>query len=159
VSAHTGIYESDEKVIHFTNPEAQSTGFSSSSASSSSSFIACWKCREAMRGGHAVRCCLNCFLAGDELRLFAYGVPLWFYNACDIGTLVRSRLTCHTVAEDPPETVLERANKLLNDGGFGTYNVATNNCFDFAFYCKTGVGFFPPAMEIPVTPNLICMIL
>jgi hypothetical protein len=54
---------------------------------------------------------------------------------------------------------LERANKLLNDGGFGTYNVATNNCFDFAFYCKTGVGFFPPAMEIPVTPNLICMIL
>jgi len=88
------------------------------------------------------------------------GVPLWFY----IGTLVRSRLTCHTVAEDPPETVLERANKLLNDGGFGTYNVATNNCFDFAFYCKTGVGFFSPSIPPvpilgPVPPNLSCMIL
>jgi hypothetical protein len=32
--------------------------------------------------------------------------------------------------EDPPETVLRHANDLLAHG-FGTYNLALRNCFDF----------------------------
>lgn len=40
--------------------------------------------------------------------------------------------------EDPPETVLRRANEILACNGFGSYDTVKNNCFDFAFYCKTG---------------------
>ncbi|XP_066340830.1 protein LEAD-SENSITIVE 1-like [Miscanthus floridulus] len=168
VYCHHGIYESDKKVIHFTNPSAQSsTGFSSSSAFSSSSYIFCWECRQAMHGGGVVSCCLDCFLEGDSLRLFAYSVPLWFYTASNVGMIVvnRARLTCHMADEDPPEAVLERANYLLRNG-FGTYDALVNNCFDFAFYCKTGGTLVSPARAVmiglnpePVQNNPTCMIL
>ncbi|TVU13430.1 hypothetical protein EJB05_40486, partial [Eragrostis curvula] len=165
--SHHGIYESDKKVIHFANPAVQSsTGFSSTSAFTSSSFIFCWECRQSMHGGGVVSCCLDCFLEGDNLCLFAYGVPFWFYTASNIGhAVVRSRLTCHVTDEDPPEKVLERANHLLREG-FGTYDLTVNNCFDFAFYCKTGGRIVTPARAVmiavnpePVQSNQTCMIL
>jgi hypothetical protein len=138
VSVHTGIYESDQKVIQFTCASAQSsTGFTIGSASSSFREF-CWECRQALSRGGVVSCCLDCFLKGDNLCLFAYSVPPWFYAARNIGMLVantnRALLTC---------TVLGRANDLARNGnGFGTYDALVNNCFDFAFYCKTGCGLF-----------------
>lgn len=43
---------------------------------------------------------------------------------------------------DPPEMVLRRANDLWESNGFGDYELTANNCFDFAFYCKTGSRYF-----------------
>jgi hypothetical protein len=51
------------------------------------------------------------------------------------------QLTCSMEDEEPPETVLHRANYLLTDGG---YDVSQNNCFHFAFYCKTGERYHAP---------------
>jgi hypothetical protein len=44
--------------------------------------------------------------------------------------------------EDPPETVLCRANDLRVNGGIRSYyDLANNNCFHFAFFCKTGRSY------------------
>jgi hypothetical protein len=59
--------------------------------------------------------------------------------------------TCSMLDEDPPETVLRRANDFYTYGGFGSYNLAFNNCFDFAFYCKTGRRYHIK-LELPVDP-------
>ncbi|OEL35302.1 hypothetical protein BAE44_0003679, partial [Dichanthelium oligosanthes] len=67
---------------------------------------------------------------GNNLCLFAYSVSWWFYNMSNIGGQ-----TCSMEPEDPSEMVLHRANYLLAHG-FGNYNLALRNCFDFAFYCK-----------------------
>jgi hypothetical protein len=52
------------------------------------------------------------------------------------------------VDEDPPDTVLRRANDFLDYGGFRSYNVAGNNCFHFAYYCKTGREYLSPLRMI-----------
>jgi hypothetical protein len=99
-----------------------------------------------MRRGGVVSCCLDCFLKGDNLCLFAYSVPFGFYAASNIELIANRALqTCVGADEDPPETVLRRANDLLARNGFGSYDAVVNNCFDFAFYCKTGVEFVSPA--------------
>jgi hypothetical protein len=149
-------------VINFTNPSMQSSsGFSS--AFSDTPFIFCSGCREGMRGGGVVTCCLDCFLEGNNLCLFAYSVPWLFYNASNIGI----QDTCSMEDADPPEMVLGRANLLLDHGGFGEYNVALKNCFDFAFYCKTGKRYFsmldlvvngPPTSPVAVQPPKTCTI-
>lgn len=56
-------------------------------------------------------------------------------------------------AEDPPETVLRRANHLHDVVGFGTYDPLTNNCFHFAFYCKTGRRYDGPVTLVVVTSD------
>uniref|UniRef100_J3NE46 LRAT domain-containing protein n=1 Tax=Oryza brachyantha TaxID=4533 RepID=J3NE46_ORYBR len=136
---HHGIYESHQKVIHFLS-SADTMGSSSSLA-----FTVCASCRNGggcastMRGGGVVACCLECFLEGDDLRLFAYGVPWWFFNCTNAGV---GQDNCSMEAEDPADEVLRRANHGLRHGGFGGgYHVALNNCFDFAYYCKTGCHY------------------
>ncbi|CAM0146238.1 unnamed protein product [Urochloa decumbens] len=124
--AHHGIYENDEKVIHFTNTSA-------GAPSSSSSSTLPYHCAEAMRKGGVVICCLDCFLEGNNLRLFVYSVPWLFFQMSNIGV----QDTCSMDPEDTAETVLRRANDLFVHG-FGSYDLVLQNCFDFAFYCKTG---------------------
>ncbi|KAJ1257908.1 hypothetical protein BS78_10G032400 [Paspalum vaginatum] len=129
--SHHGIYESDQKVIQY----CSASTFSSSSSPERS----CIACGEAEREGGVVISCLDCFMEGDNICLFAYSVPRWFRNMWLMGT--PSQPTCLVEAEDPPETVLRRANNLLaNHGGFSvdSYNFITNNCVHFAIYCKTG---------------------
>uniref|UniRef100_I1R1P1 LRAT domain-containing protein n=1 Tax=Oryza glaberrima TaxID=4538 RepID=I1R1P1_ORYGL len=92
------------------------------------------ECAEAKGKEGVVSCCLDCFLGEDNLCLFAYGVPSWFSASSNIG----AQHTCSMDDEDPPETVLRRANEMLACNGFGSYDIVKNNCFDFAFYCKTG---------------------
>ena len=103
-------------------------------------------------------CCLNCFLegGGNELKLFVYSVSWWFYSMSNTGVL---QDTCSMEDEDPPETVLRRANELLLRPylfGFGlsSYDAVVNNCFDFAFYCKTGRRYRLLA-EMIVEPSTI----
>ncbi|KAJ0594291.1 putative LRAT domain-containing protein [Helianthus annuus] len=45
---------------------------------------------------------------------------------------------CTVEPYDPPQDVINRAIYLFGQNkGFGEYNVVTNNCEDFALYCKT----------------------
>jgi len=91
-------------------------------------------------------------------------VPKWFYderNTPKKGDVLAPlrQLTCSMDAEDPPETVLRRANELLLRPylfGFGlsSYDPVVNNCFDFAFYCKTGRRYRLLA-EMIVEPSTI----
>ncbi|URE33732.1 hypothetical protein MUK42_07371 [Musa troglodytarum] len=76
--------------------------------------------------------CLDCFLGNGSLYCFKYGVPPSVFLAKVRGG------TCTTAESDPPETVINRAMYLLQNG-FGNYDVFENNCEDFALYCKTGL--------------------
>ncbi|CAD6258804.1 unnamed protein product [Miscanthus lutarioriparius] len=132
IYSHHGIYESDEKVIHLSSIPGGGS---------------CPRCRGAERRDDVVVCCLDCFLRGGELCLFAYAVPKWFYderNTPKKGDVLAPlrQLTCSMDAEDPPETVLGRAKDLLTKGR--VYLLVHNNCFHFAFYCKTGRQYFGP---------------
>ena len=82
-----------------------------------------------MREGGVVACCLDCFLEGNNLHLFAYSVPEWFWTLTNIGV----QDTSSVLPEEHPEKVLYVANDLLDHGDFGTYDLALNNCFNFAF--------------------------
>ncbi|MFS7923654.1 putative LRAT domain-containing protein [Helianthus anomalus] len=45
---------------------------------------------------------------------------------------------CTVEPYDPPQDFINRAISLFGQHkGFGEYNVVTNNCEDFALYCKT----------------------
>jgi len=147
--SHHGIYESEDKVIELTA--------SITAEPCSKTAEPCPRCRrprEANKhgGGVAVRC-LNCFLGGNELCLFAYGVPKWFYD--DSCSLIR-QLTCSMEAQDPPETTLCRANKLLlNNDPLCKYHLLHNNCFHFAFYCKTGIVYHGPvALVVEISKDI-----
>ncbi|XP_066334804.1 uncharacterized protein [Miscanthus floridulus] len=133
-------------------------------AAEAASYAFCRECREAMRGGGVVWCCLDCFLEGDNLNLslFAYSVPAGFYAASsNIGVIANRALqTCVEAAADPPEQVLSRANRLLDCNGFGIYDPVLNNCFDFAFYCKTCRRCDTPARQLPpARDRTTCMIM
>ncbi|TVU06049.1 hypothetical protein EJB05_49240, partial [Eragrostis curvula] len=130
--AHHGIYESDMKVIHFLRDSDGSGSAVGSSSSSASTTTRPWCCAEAKGRGGVVVYCLDCFLDGGNLCLFAYDVPWWF---C-VGNVYQQ--TCSTDPEDPPERVLHRANYALAYG-FDGYHLIINNCMHFACYCKTGI--------------------
>ncbi|KAG2640647.1 protein LEAD-SENSITIVE 1-like [Panicum virgatum] len=158
--SHHGIYESDQKVIQYCSASTFSSSSSSRQAGSNGSSAlyptslfqiplalsamtqaqrTCIACREAERDGGVVISCLDCFTEGDNICLFVYSVPRWFRNVWLIGSPTQH--TCLVEDEDPPETVLRRANNLLaNHGDFSvdSYNFVTNNCQHFAIYSKTG---------------------
>ncbi|KAL3682786.1 hypothetical protein R1sor_000808 [Riccia sorocarpa] len=138
--AHHGVYIGDGKIIHFLDNSESATGdteglnsnffgFSSSSGASSSS--RCEECRANKSGGVQLTC-LKCFLKGDTLRLFYYGV-----SKAELALNLRGGSS--GLKAEEPEKVLHRAHYLLQTDGFGTYNLQTHNCEDFAIYCKTGM--------------------
>jgi len=61
-----------------------------------------------MREGGVVACCLDCFLEGNNLHLFAYSVPEWFWTQSNIGV----QDTCSMEPEEHPEKVLYVTNDL-----------------------------------------------
>ncbi|KAF5815905.1 putative LRAT-like domain-containing protein [Helianthus annuus] len=78
--------------------------------------------------------CLNCFIGTGSLYLYQYGVNKWRHLSKLRGG------TSTTAPCDPPQVVIHRAMCLFNSqAGFGKYDVYTNNCEDFALYCKTGL--------------------
>jgi|UniRef100_B9MZB1 hypothetical protein len=76
--------------------------------------------------------CLDCFLSGGFLHVYRYGMSmrelqLGSHVLCDTSTTKKSK----TASE-----VVETAKEKLEDG-FGTYNLISNKCEDFATFCKT----------------------
>lgn len=137
IYAHHGIYMGDNMVIHFTRGAGQETGtgtFLDSFLISCPSNAAtpCPTCGDQSNSQGVIKSCLDCFLLGCNLYLFHYSVSPSFFLAKARGG------TCTLAASDTPDTVLHRANYLL-DNGFGTYHIFKNNCEDFAVYCKTGL--------------------
>ncbi|KVI08386.1 uncharacterized protein LOC112528950 isoform X1 [Cynara cardunculus var. scolymus] len=137
IYAHHGIYVGDDKVLHFTR-RGQEVGTGTVldillvSSLPRRSQVPCPTCIHTDDTNGVVSSCLNCFLAGGVLYRFEYSVsPAIFLTKARGGT-------CTLAVSDPPETVVHRANYLLNNG-FGCYNVFKNNCEDFAIYCKTGL--------------------
>ncbi|KAI7753416.1 hypothetical protein M8C21_022803 [Ambrosia artemisiifolia] len=76
--------------------------------------------------------CLNCFIGTGSVYLYQYGVSKWMHMSRIRGGM------CTVEPSDPPQDVTNRAIYLLGqEKGFGEYDVARNNCEDFALYCKT----------------------
>nr|DAD30085.1 TPA_asm: hypothetical protein HUJ06_031553 [Nelumbo nucifera] len=133
IYAHHGIYIGDEQVIHFFTSDRNSSYFSGSSWDGSSILRnPCTKCDYSSREG-VVKCCLDCFLSGGELRRFHYNVSRAF-----LLTRIRAG-TCSHAKSSPPALILQRAKFLLECNGFGRYDVFNNNCEHFAIYCSTGL--------------------
>jgi len=78
-----------------------------------------------------IQSCLDCFLDGGPVYRFEYGVSKTVFLAQVRGG------TCTLQDSDPPDIVIYRA-MYLHQNGFGNYNLFSNNCEDFAIYCKTG---------------------
>lgn len=139
IYAHHGIYVGDGMVLHFTRGGGQEIGtgtvldrFLCSSSPANATDTPCPKCGDQTKTDGVISSCLDCFLSGDSLYLFEYGVsPAYFLAKARGGT-------CTLAVSDPTEDVLRRASFLF-ENGFGGYNVFNNNCEDFAIYCKTGL--------------------
>ncbi|KAL4578312.1 hypothetical protein LXL04_014433 [Taraxacum kok-saghyz] len=135
--AHHGIYVGDEKVIHFTRT-GQKAGTGSVvdvltvSSAPPPSLIPCPNCPPTNNTSGVTASCLDCFLAGGVLYRYEYSTNPAIFLAKPLDA------TCTLAPSDPPETVVFRANYLLQNG-FGCYNVFKNNCEDFAIYCKTSL--------------------
>ncbi|XP_058748014.1 protein LEAD-SENSITIVE 1 [Vicia villosa] len=139
IYAHHGIYVGDGMVNHFTRGGGLEIGtgtvldrFLCSSSPSKDTDTPCPKCGDQNKTDGVISSCLDCFLSGDSLYLFEYGVSAAYFLAKARGG------TCTLAVADPNEDVLRRASFLL-ENGFGGYNVFNNNCEDFAVYCKTGL--------------------
>ncbi|KAI7753417.1 hypothetical protein M8C21_022804 [Ambrosia artemisiifolia] len=157
---NTGIYVGGDKVIHFTcdqeNTKSNSVwnlssslplpssclnsidnGFSLHNDKSghncdSGSCLCTYSCGFHQSESGVTISCLNCFTGTGSLYLYQYGVSKWTH-------LSKLRGGISTIEpSDPPQDVVYRTVYLLGEQkGFGDYNVARNNCEDFALYCKT----------------------
>ncbi|XP_059457960.1 uncharacterized protein LOC132187613 [Corylus avellana] len=134
---HHGIFVGDNKVVHF-SPDTNSnssTWICSDSSLCNKSGVICSsypECGFRQPNSGVLRSCLDCFLGSGSLYRFEYGVTRTFFFAQVRGG------TCSIAKSDPPEQVIHRALYLLQYG-FGNYEVLSNNCEDFALYCKTGL--------------------
>ncbi|XP_014674461.1 PREDICTED: lecithin retinol acyltransferase-like [Priapulus caudatus] len=74
------------------------------------------------------RATLDVFLDGGDLKIYLYGMSMWdiWYEFGGTST---------TEESDSPDTVIERAESRIGDGG---YNLFCNNCEHFALWCKLG---------------------
>ncbi|KAL4297816.1 hypothetical protein GQ457_12G005060 [Hibiscus cannabinus] len=117
---HHGIYVGENMVIHLAGKAKKLQPYS------------CQECRnKGIINGEIAKICLDCFLGGKELRVYAYGVSYFEHKT-------RKNGTCCIRAARPCHEVVAAAVHLLEHGGFGNYNLLANNCEDFAVYCKTG---------------------
>ncbi|KAI8546147.1 hypothetical protein RHMOL_Rhmol07G0094500 [Rhododendron molle] len=134
VYAHHGIYVGEGTVIHFLSSSIRGISSSSSTPGKKACPYLHPRCGIEKKPGSGVAVsCLVCFEREGSLYRFEYGVTK---------TALQFHLrggTCSTAELDPQGEVLHRANYLLENGGFGKYNLFRNNCEDFALYCKTGL--------------------
>lgn len=131
IYAHHGIYVGDNNVIHFTGDSSRVNSVINLMGSSSGSKGGCG-CDQGHGG--VILSCLDCFLKGDCLRLYNYGVS----KMSHISLQICGRGTCTVAQSNAPDTVIYYAKHLLQNG-FGKYHLIRNNCEDFALYCKTGL--------------------
>ena len=120
---HHGIYIGDDKVIHFSKVSSRRPPREKD------------KCNhypgetttDAIRGVRM--CCLRCFVRNRSLYRMKYDGGIW--------ALVRT--TQSATKSEAAVQVVAHAKQMLTDDDFGEYNLLTNNCESFAYYCKTGV--------------------
>ncbi|XVF42240.1 hypothetical protein PTKIN_Ptkin01aG0344900 [Pterospermum kingtungense] len=87
----------------------------------------CEKClREGKCNGEIAKSCLDCFLEGEPVLFVDYGPS----------------------TAKPAHEVIKTAYDFLENNDFGRYDMLTNNCEDFAVYCKTGRAFSSQAFSI-----------
>ncbi|GLT28360.1 hypothetical protein SLA2020_073410 [Shorea laevis] len=135
--SHHGIYVGDDMVIHL-QPPRQSYAKSSKKISSCS--VECKKCGyKPDCDTEIIKTCLDCFLDGGSLCLYEYGVS-------DFRNKPSGSCSPSTASRTGDEVVMV-AHNLLETGSFGGYNFASNNCEDFAVFCKTGMGLSMQALE------------
>ncbi|KAL3825269.1 hypothetical protein ACJIZ3_021298 [Penstemon smallii] len=137
IYSHHGIYVGENLIVHFINPDRNSSANSSFPACSSS-LITNFPTTCSNPGCHFTKdkdgvtiSCLDCFLGNGSLYRYQYGVS-WYTRMAK----VRGG-TCTSAKSDPEDIVVHRAKYLLHHG-FGDYDVISNNCEDFALYCKLG---------------------
>lgn len=132
--AHHGIFVGEGMVIHFTSGSILGISSSSSTPGKKTCPYIHPRCGIEQKPGSGVAVtCLACFERKGSLYRFEYGVTKIAFKLHLRGG------TCTTAESDPKSEVLHRANYLLENGGFGKYNLFRNNCEDFALYCKTGL--------------------
>ncbi|KAI7753424.1 hypothetical protein M8C21_022811 [Ambrosia artemisiifolia] len=135
IYSHHGIYIGEGKIIHFVNPRNDGIlRFSASSGiSSSGTYCPTSNCGLEKVAGSGVRMsCIDCFIKKGKLYRFKYEASPQFLIAKLRGG------TCTTARSDPPEEVIHRAT-YLHENGYPKYDLMSNNCEDFALYCKTGL--------------------
>ncbi|KAF5815907.1 putative LRAT-like domain-containing protein [Helianthus annuus] len=143
--SHHGIFIGEGKIIHFVNPKKKSTGnpylapfrgfATSSDGSGKKEKTICPNsfCKLEKVAGSGVRTsCIDCFVKKGSLCRYKYQASREFLLAKTVGG------TCTTAESDPPEEVIYRAT-YLHENGYGKYDLSSNNCEDFALYCKTGL--------------------
>ncbi|XP_039064599.1 lecithin retinol acyltransferase-like [Hibiscus syriacus] len=117
---HHGIYVGDDMVVHL-----QGKGKKLGAPSE------CNKCgNKRFINGEIAKVCIDCFLQGETVEIYEYGVPLFIVTTRKLGT-------CSSVPSKPPHEVIEAAVYYL-EKGFAPYDLISNNCEHFAVYCKTG---------------------
>ncbi|XP_047340449.1 protein LEAD-SENSITIVE 1-like [Impatiens glandulifera] len=129
--SHHGIFVGGCKVVHFTPDRRNDEEFSNQSIllSSCPTFP---DCGFKQRKSGVKISCLDCFLKNGSLHVFKYGVSNSVFIAQVRGG------TCTTAPSDAPRSVIHRSMYLLQNG-YRNYDVFSNNCEDFALYCKTGL--------------------
>ena len=105
--SHHGIYAGENKVIHFSGQ------------------------RKDKSTARITSCTLEEFCHGSQLRLVAY-------NARYVAVKLKRSGSCHTEQSKHGDKVLARAEFYLdNPHEWRDYHLFSNNCENFAFYCKT----------------------
>ncbi|KAK8342560.1 hypothetical protein V6Z12_A08G240000 [Gossypium hirsutum] len=118
---HHGIYVGDDMVIHLQG-----------AAKKLGELPTCHKCGDKrVVNGEIAKVCIDCFLDGDTLQIYEYGVTYPEFSK-------RKRGTCCPRYSRPPHLVISAATDFLERNGFGPYDMFTNNCEHFAVCCKTG---------------------
>ncbi|XP_039064601.1 lecithin retinol acyltransferase-like [Hibiscus syriacus] len=119
---HHGIYVGDDMVIHL-----QGKGKKLSAPSP------CNKCgNKRFINGEIEKVCIDCFLEGETVQIYDYGIPFIEFANRKLGT-------CSSIPSKPPHEVIATAVNYL-EKGFAPYDMISNNCEHFAVYCKTGTA-------------------
>ncbi|GMJ12430.1 hypothetical protein HRI_004912200 [Hibiscus trionum] len=105
--------------------------------------------------GEIAKVCIDCFLEGETLEIYDYGVPVLTFT-------IRRSGTCSRRHSKPPYEVIQTAIDFLQGKRSARYDMLINNCEDFAIFCKTGskgsaqVSGVLVATSVIAAASLIC---
>ncbi|KAI3701248.1 hypothetical protein L2E82_45898 [Cichorium intybus] len=122
------IYVGSNRVIHFTSLNALT-----SLSTPSTSYASVPDGGLGQPNSQVIVTSVAKFVLDGSLYRYQYGVTKAIFNAKVRGGC------CTTAISDKVDTVIHRAEYLLNNNGFGKYSLTKNNCEDFSLYCKTGL--------------------
>ncbi|PIA30098.1 hypothetical protein AQUCO_05700069v1 [Aquilegia coerulea] len=140
-----GILVEPDRVIHYTAARGFGSYSSVSAGKQRKKKNRCENCgHDPNVEGGVIKTCIDCFLKGHDLYKYQYGVSLAHF-------LYKNAGTCTTKQSDPVDIVISRATELLNNQGFGEYDLFENNCECFATFCKTHKPISWQAYAVTIT--------